>query len=161
MGRIGKQSQGEVLSPYYLRKTSVERGDDELGIGATTAMFSLIYAALIHPFPYADSDRIMNPDIITEEGPRMIWFVMVKSQFEVFKKAQSIESLLGFFNVHAELTGEDLPEDVAVIYLTENADTFFGVRALLGRGIQPSYAERGGQHVALLNYNFWAASFSW
>ena len=85
-----------------------------LGIGATTAMFSLIYAVLIHPFPYADSDRIMNPDIITEEGPRMMWFAMDKSQFEVFKKARSIESLLGFFNVNAELTGEDLPEDVAV-----------------------------------------------
>ena len=75
-------------------------------------------------------------------------FAMDKSQFEVFKKAQSIESLLGW-NVNAELTGEDLPEDVAVRYLTENADTFFGVRALLGRGIQPSDAEEGGQHVAV------------
>ncbi len=97
-----------------------------LGIGARTAMFSLMYAVLIHPFPYADSDRIMNPDIITEEGPRMMWFAMDKSQFEVLKKAQSLESLLGFWNVNAELTGEDLPEDVAVTYLTENADTFFG-----------------------------------
>ena len=127
-----------------------------LGIGATTAMFSLIYAVLIHPFPYADSDRIMNPDIITEEGPRMMWFAMDKSQFEVFKKAQSMESLLGFWNVNAELTGEDLPEDVAVTYLTENADTFFGVPALLGRGIQPSDAD---QHVVVLNYQFWQRHF--
>jgi predicted permease len=127
-----------------------------LGIGATTAMFSLIYAVLMHPFPYGDADRIMNPDIITEEGPRMMWFVMDKPQFEVFKKAQSIESLLGFFKVNAELTGEDLPEDVALMYLTENADTFFGVRALFGRGIQPSDA---GQHVAVLNYQFWQRHF--
>jgi predicted permease len=130
-----------------------------LGIGATTAMFTLIYAVLIHPFPYADSDRIMNPDIITEEGPRMVGFAMDKSQFEVLKKAQSIENLLGFFKVNAELTGEDLPEDAAVMYLTENADTFFGVRALLGRGIQPSDAEGGGQHVAVLNYKFWQRHF--
>ncbi len=127
-----------------------------LGIGATTAMFSLIYAALLHPFPYADSDRIMNPDIFTEEGPRMMWFVMDKSQFEVFKKAESIGSLLGFFNINVELTGEDLPEDVAAVYLTENADTFFGVRALLGRQIQPSDADH---HVAVLNYHFWQRHF--
>jgi predicted permease len=130
-----------------------------LGIGATTAMFSLIYAVLIHPFPYADADRIMNPDIITDEGPRMMWFVMDKSQFEVLQKARSIESLLGFFKVNAELTGEDLPEDVAVMYLTENADTFFGVPALLGRGIQPSDADGGGQHVVVLNYQFWQRHF--
>ena len=151
---------------YGLRSLFKDRGYSSiailslaLGIGATTAMFSLIYAVLIHPFPYADSDRIMNPDIITEEGPRMTWFAMDKSQFEVFKKAQSIESLLGFWNVNAELTGEDLPEDVAATYLTENADTFFGVHALLGRGIQPSDAEEGGQHVAVLNYQFWQRHF--
>jgi hypothetical protein len=37
-----------------------------LGIGATTAMFSLIYAVLLHPFPYAGAERIMNPVIIDE-----------------------------------------------------------------------------------------------
>jgi predicted permease len=145
-----------LRNPGYLAVAIVSLA---LGIGATTAMFSLIYAVLLHPFPYADSDRIMNPDIITEEGPSMTWFAMDKSQFEVLKKAQSIESLLGFFNVNAELTGEDLPEEVAVVYLTENADTFFGVRALLGRGIQPSDADEGGQRVAVLNYHFWQRHF--
>jgi hypothetical protein len=53
-----------------------------LGIGATTAMFSLIYSVLIHPFPCADSDRIMNPAIVTIEGPPMRWFAISRSQFE-------------------------------------------------------------------------------
>lgn len=40
-----------------------------LGIGATTAMFSLMYAVLLQPFPYLGADRIMNPAIINEEEP--------------------------------------------------------------------------------------------
>ncbi|MGA7351675.1 MAG: permease prefix domain 1-containing protein, partial [Acidobacteriaceae bacterium] len=40
-----------------------------IGIGATTAMFSLIYAVLLHPFPYAGADRIMNPAIVNEQHP--------------------------------------------------------------------------------------------
>jgi len=130
-----------------------------LGIGATTAMFSLIYSVLIHPFPYADSDRIMNPAIATIEGPPMRWFAMSRSQSEVLGRARSIESLLGFTNDNAELKGGDFPEDLAVMYLTENADTFLGVRALLGRGIQPSDASDGGQHVVVLNYRFWQRHF--
>jgi putative ABC transport system permease protein len=40
-----------------------------LGIGATTAMFSLIYAVLLNPFPYVGADRIMNPVIIDNQHP--------------------------------------------------------------------------------------------
>jgi predicted permease len=127
-----------------------------LGIGATTAMFSLIYAVLIHPFPYADSERIMNPAVINEERPQQpTWFATTKPQFETLGHAGSIESLLGFRNVNMELTGEDLPEDVNAIYLTENAGSFFGVRALLGRGIVLSDAQGGGQPIVVLNYKFW------
>jgi predicted permease len=126
-----------------------------LGIGATTAMFSLIYAVLLHPFPYADADRIANPVIINEQHPdELRWFAMWKSQFELFRQARSIESLLGFRNVNMEVTGGSLPEDVPGIYLTENAGSFFGVPALLGRGIQASDAQ-SHQQIVVLNYKFW------
>jgi hypothetical protein len=46
---------------------------------------------------------------------------MYKPQFELFSHARPIESLLGFRNVNMEITGKELPEDVAAIYLTENA----------------------------------------
>jgi predicted permease len=132
-----------------------------LGIGATTAMFSLIYAVLIHPFPYADSNRIMNPRLVNEERPQELrWFAMTKPQFELFSRAKSIESLLGFRNVNMEITGNELPEDVSAIYVTENADSFFGVRAMLGRGIQPSDAQPSAQPIVVLNYKFWQRHFS-
>jgi predicted permease len=54
-----------------------------------------------------------------------------------------------------EITGGELPEDIYGIYLTENAGTFFGVRPLLGRNIEPSDAEKGGHTVVVLNYRLW------
>ncbi|MFC5863936.1 ADOP family duplicated permease [Acidicapsa dinghuensis] len=131
-----------------------------LGIGATTAMFSLIYAVLLHPFPYADSDRIMNPVIVNEDNPQELrWFAMTKPQFEQFGRASSIESLLGFRNVNMEISGNELPEEVAAVYLTENADTFFRVPAYLGRGIQTTDAETH-QRIVVLNYKFWRRHYN-
>ncbi len=58
-----------------------------------------------------------------------------------------------------EITGGALPEDIQGIYLTENAGTFFGVRPLLGRNIEPSDGENGGHSVVVLNYRFWQRHF--
>jgi predicted permease len=131
-----------------------------LGIGATTAMFSLIYAVLLHPFPYAGADRIMNPVIIDEQHPdEPLWFPLSKAQFDDLLLAAPVDSTLGFNNSHMEITGGALPEDIKGIYLTENAGTFFGVRPLLGRNIEPSDAENGGHSVVVLNYRFWQRHF--
>src|ERR1700679_3348670 len=132
-----------------------------LGIGATTAMFSLIYAVLLHPFPYANADRIMNPAIFNEDNPQeRRWFAMTKPQFELFCQAKSLESLMGFRNMNMEISGAGLPEDVAAVYVTENADAFFGVPALLGRGIQPSDALPPHDPVVVLNYKFWRRHYN-
>jgi len=58
-----------------------------------------------------------------------------------------------------EITGGALPEDIMGYYLTENAGTFFGVRPLLGRNVEPSDADNGGRAVVVLNYQFWQRHF--
>jgi predicted permease len=132
-----------------------------VGIGATTAMFSLVYAVLLHPFPYAGADRIMNPVVIDPQHPNdRTWFPLSKAEFDDLSLATPVESALGFNNSGMEITGGALPEDIQVIYLTENAGSFFGVRPLLGRNIEPSDAENGGQSVVVLNYRFWQRHFS-
>ena len=131
-----------------------------LGIGATTAMFSLIYAVLLHPFPYAGADRIMNPHFILAQHPDVFqWFTLSEAQLDDLRLAAPVDSVLGFNNSHMEITGGAPPEDIWGIYLTENAGTFFGVRPLLGRNIEPSDAENGGHSVVVLNYRLFSILF--
>jgi predicted permease len=133
-----------------------------LGIGATTAMFSLIYAVLLHPFPYSDADRIVNLFGLTEgtaADASFTWMTIAKEQLDDVGRAAPVDSALGFNFGHMELTGGALPEDISGIYLTENAGTFFGVHPTLGRNIEPSDAENGGQPVVVLNYRFWQRHF--
>ncbi|HEX8838078.1 MAG TPA: ADOP family duplicated permease [Candidatus Acidoferrum sp.] len=131
-----------------------------VGIGATTAMFSLIYAVLLHPFPYAGADRIMNLFGVDEKHPDgYSWLGLSKAELDEMRVAAPVESWLGFNAVHMEITGGALPEDIIGIYLTENAGTFFGVRPFLGRNLEPSDAENGGHSVVVLNYQFWQLHF--
>jgi predicted permease len=131
-----------------------------LGIGATTAMFSLIYAVLLHPFPYAGADRIMSAVLIDPHYPdQYSYFDLGKTQLDETRLAAPVDSALGFNNSHLEITGGALPEDIWGVYLTENAGTFFGVRPLLGRNLEPSDAANGGRPVVVLNYRFWQRHF--
>jgi len=132
-----------------------------LGIGATTAMFSLIYAVLLHPFPYADADRIVNLFGLTESaaGTSFSWLSLSKAELDELGRASPVDSVLGFNPTQMEITGGAFPEEIASTYLTENAGTFFGVRPLLGRNIEPSDAENGGHSVVVLNYRFWQRHF--
>jgi predicted permease len=131
-----------------------------LGIGATTAMFSLIYAVLLHPFPYADADRIVNLFGLTESaaGTSLSWLALSRPELDDLGHAAPVDSVLGFNPTQMEITGA-LPEEIAGTYLTENAGTFLGVRPLLGRNIEPSDAENGGHSVVVLNYRFWQRHF--
>jgi predicted permease len=133
-----------------------------LGIGATTAMFSLIYAVLLHPFPYSGADRITNFFWVDERHPDQVQVSYVdlgKAQLDEMRLAAPVESVLGFSTADVEITGGALPEDIKGYYLTENAGTFFGVRPLLGRNLEPSDAENGGHSVVVLNYQFWQRHF--
>jgi predicted permease len=103
----------------------------------------------------------MNPIVTDQQHPdAWMWFDLSKAQLHDLRLAAPVDSVLGFNNAHMEITNGGLPEDAWAIYLTENADAFFGVRALLGRNIEPSDADNGGRSVVVLNYRFWERHFA-
>ena len=85
--------------------------------------------------------------------------ILGKAQLDEMRLAAPVDSVLGFTLAKVEITGGALPEDIMGVYLTENAGTFFGVRPLLGRNLEPSDAENGGHSVVVLNYQFWQRHF--
>lgn len=132
-----------------------------LGIGATTSMFSLIYAVLLHPMPYADWQRLTYPIMLNQDQPGSPerWFSVTWSQYQQLLNAKSITDASGIDTENGEITGNGLPEDLFVNYVTENIGAFTGIPALLGRSIQPSDAS-DRQPAVVLSYEFWMRRYN-
>ena len=132
-----------------------------LGIGATTAVFSVVYGVLVNPYPYANSDRMVHLTVRDNAGNRR--FVNLNGpQLQQLRQARSVESAAGMEGWNLTTTEGDLPEDVQAVYLTSNAFIHFGVPTLLGRGLLPSDAPEGQdpENVAVLGYQFWQRHYN-
>src|SRR5258708_6352167 len=110
-----------------------------LGIGATTAVFSVIYAELINPFPFRAAERILRLSATTKSGSVNTLDVNI-AQVQQLRKMDMIESVLAMDYHAMTITGQDLPENVNVIGLISTGFDDLGVPAAMGRGILPSDA---------------------
>ena len=132
-----------------------------LGIGATTAVFSVVYAILMNPYPYAASDRMIHMRLLDNAGQQR-GFGVTGAQWQEIRKSPVIEDAFMEDDWSLTVTGRDLPEDVQGVYLTSNGFSFMGVPPALGRGLMPSDAIDGQepQPVAVLSYKFWQRHFN-
>jgi putative ABC transport system permease protein len=127
-----------------------------LGIGATTAVFSVIYGILVNPYPYANPDRMVHLNLVSASGQRE-GFGVTAGQWQQLLKSPVIEDAFVADGWSLTVTGHDVPEDVEAGFFSSNSFNFFGVPAALGRGLQPSDAIDGHdpQPVVVLSYKFW------
>ncbi len=132
-----------------------------LGIGATTAVFSVVYAILMDPYPYKAPDRMIHMRLPTPTGDTR-GFGVTGSQWQELRKSPVVEDTFLEDDWSLTVTGSDLPEDVQGVYLSSNGFNFLGVPAALGRGLQPSDAIDGQdpQPVVVLSYKFWQRHFN-
>jgi predicted permease len=132
-----------------------------LGIGATTAVFSVIYGVLVNPYPYANADRMVHLTVQESKG-NPLFINLNGPQLQQLRQANCVESAAAMDGWDLTTTEGDLPESVQAVYLTSNAFIHFGVPTLLGRGLLPSDAPEGQdpENVAVLGYDFWQRHFN-
>ena len=127
-----------------------------LGIGATVAVYSILYDAVLHPWPYAGIERIVDTWMTDNAGHERIPY-LTGPQIRQLRQAQAVEDVVAFDYTSQTVTGGDVPEDVVAIRLTGSAFQFLGLAPVVGRYIVPSDAPDGQdpQPVTVLSYKFW------
>jgi predicted permease len=131
-----------------------------LAIGATTAVFSVIYAALLNPYPYPTANRIVRMTVASETAPDET-IELNGAQVMQLQQLRPVESVLAMDYQAMIVTGRDVPENVNEIGLISTGFNDLGLPPLLGRGIEPSDAIEGRdpQPVVVLSFKFWQKHF--
>jgi predicted permease len=127
-----------------------------LGIGAATAVFSVIYAVLMSPYPYPAADRIvrLTTQSVAGAGDPV---VLNGAEIQILRQSPVVESVLAMDYQALTMTGQDVPESVNTASLISSNFQDLGVPPILGRGLWPSDAVDGQEPrpVAVLSYRFW------
>ena len=127
-----------------------------LGIGATVAVYSILYDAVLHPWPYAGIDRICDVWITDNAGHDWTWD-LTGPQIRQLRQTHAVEDVVASSFSNQAITGSDVPDDVRLIEMTGSHIQFLGLPPLLGRYFVPSDAPDGQdpQPVAVLSFKFW------
>ena len=123
-----------------------------LGIGATTAIYSVLYATLLAPMPYPNPDQLVMVWLKLPEGRNSVSagdYLDWKRQSSVFQDLKAWSG--GSFN----LSTTEQPEEVNAQITTPGFYKMMGVRFLLGRDFRPEEGELGKHHEVILMHKLW------
>jgi putative ABC transport system permease protein len=129
-----------------------------LGIGAGTAIFSVVNAVLLKPLSYPNPDRIVQFLLKFPEGPRpsssIADFRLWREQTSAFQDVSAYD----FVGLGLSLTG-DVPEQVRGVHVTADYFRLFGASMLLGRAFTAEEASPNGGNAAVLSFGLWRSRF--
>lgn len=129
-----------------------------LGIGANTAIFSVVNAVLLKSLTYPDADRLVNflrpSAVIANNLHDILEFHFFERQTKIFKEVVAFDAAGPGYN----LTGGH-PEQVHGIHVTEGYFRVYGAPVLLGRTFTPQEDSPNGGKVVVLSYGLWQRRF--
>lgn len=130
-----------------------------LGIGANTAIFSIVNALLLHPFRFKDMDRLVavwetipSQDVMHNEAS-------VPNYLDWRAQAKSFENLGGYSWWNVNVSGVEPPERVQGFLVSSNFFQVFGATPILGRTFNADDELAGRDKLVILSYGFWQRHF--
>jgi putative ABC transport system permease protein len=124
-----------------------------LGIGATTAIFSVVYGVLLQPLPYTDSSRIMAVFEINSEGHRAH---LADPDFDDFRyQSRSFQTIAKYGDNVVSVSGARRPTRTSVANVSPDFLKVFGVQPILGRDFIAGDAKKGAGPTVLVSYGYW------
>jgi len=131
-----------------------------LGIGANTAMFSVIRAVLLRPLPFREPDRLVTiyagiPHLNIQGA-----FVEYNTFTDWWRpRNRAFESMTAYTPASAVLLAGDQPQRVHLLRISANYFSVIGIRPALGRDFLPEEDREGAPHVAILSDGLWKRRF--
>ena len=125
-----------------------------LGIGANTAIFSVVNAVLLRPLPYRNADRLV---VALHDGYSP---VAVANYIDWRDQSRSFEAMGAAEYWSANLTGGETPEHLLGLRVTPNLLPMLGIDPLLGRLFAAGEDRKGSEHEVVLSYRLWQRLFN-
>jgi predicted permease len=130
-----------------------------LGIGANTAIFTVINGVLLRPLPYSNPSQIVHLEqTATRVGPDRIGFSVQEVQ-DYRQQSRSFSDLAEYHSMTFTLLGAKVPERVVTGVVSANYFNVLGVKPVLGRVIDQSDEAMSAPPVLMLSYAYWVKDF--
>ncbi|MEA2261167.1 MAG: hypothetical protein QOJ51_3992, partial [Acidobacteriaceae bacterium] len=134
-----------------------------LGIGANTAIFSVVYAVLLEPLPFPDADRLVQVWHVPPQTsfPGMTRFAVSAANFLDWQKQNNVfEQMAVYGGAGYDITGAGKPESVVASTVSSNFFSVLGVQPLHGRVFLPEEDRPGRNHEVILSNKLWQARYA-
>ncbi|HSL70664.1 MAG TPA: ABC transporter permease, partial [Longimicrobiales bacterium] len=129
-----------------------------LGIGATAAIFSVLYAVVLRPLPFPEADRLVRIWEVTPQGED--FSTSPPNVLDFRERSRTLESIGAMAQSELTLTGAGEPQLLRVTRVTPNVFGMLGAKPLLGRTFTPEEAQPGSGHrVLLISEGLWQSQF--
>jgi putative ABC transport system permease protein len=130
-----------------------------LGIGAVTALFSVVDAVLLRPLPYRDAERLIKVFEVDPKRRSDRTRVSLADFHEWKNQSGSFDEMAAMVNPIYRVTGVSAPEEIEGNQVSANFFSFLGAQAALGRAFLPEDERPDAEPVAVLSHQYWATRF--